>query len=87
MKDEIIRRTETLRKPSGKKPGGQEGHKSHKLSCVATPDEVVDDAPSYCANCGGLLADAERVPDYVTQVVSISELKLSALCNSCLTGA
>ena len=25
MKDEIVRRTKTLRKPSGKKPGGQEG--------------------------------------------------------------
>ena len=34
MKDEIVRRTKTLRKPSGKKPGGQEGHKGHKLSCI-----------------------------------------------------
>lgn len=75
MKDEIIRRTKTLRKPSGKKPGGQEGHKGHKLSCVAAPDEVIDDVPSYCTNCGESLADAERVLDYVSQVVSIPELK------------
>ena len=27
MKDEIIRRTRSLRKPSGKKPGGQKGTK------------------------------------------------------------
>ena len=47
MKDEIVRRTKTLRKPSGKKPGAQQGHKGHKLSCIATPDEVVDDIPSY----------------------------------------
>ena len=75
MKDEIVRRTKTLRKPSGKKPGGQEGHKGHKLSCVDTPDEVIDDVPDYCTNCGETLADAERILDYVTQKVSITELK------------
>ena len=75
MKDEIVRRTKTLRKPSSKKPGGQSGHKGHKFSCIATPDEVIDDIPNYCTNCGDSLADAERILDYVTQVVSIPELK------------
>ena len=75
MKDEVVRRTKTLRKPSGKKPGGQEGHKGHKLSCIDTPDEVIDDVPDYCTNCGESLADAERILDYVTQKVSIPELK------------
>ena len=75
MKDEIVRRTKTLRKPSGKKPGGQHGHEGHKLSCIATPDEVVDDIPNYCTNCGETLADAERVLDHVTQVISMPELK------------
>ena len=75
MKDEIVRRTKTLRKPSGKKPCGQEGHKGHKLSCIDTPDEVIDDVPDYCTNCGKSLVDAERILDYVTQVVSIPELK------------
>ena len=42
MKDEIVRRTKTLRKPSGKKTGGQQGHKGYKLSCIANPDEVID---------------------------------------------
>ena len=75
MKDEIVRRTKTLRKPSGRKPGGQEGHDGHKLYCSYTPDEIMDDVPSYCTNCGESLADAERVLDYVTQVISIPELK------------
>lgn len=75
MKDEIVRRTKTLRKPSGKKPGGQKGHEGYKLSCSPTPDEVIDDTPNYCTNCGESLADTERVLDYVTQVVSIPELK------------
>lgn len=75
MKDEIVRRTKTLRKPSGKKPGGQAGHKGCKLSCIDTPDEIVDDIPNYCTNCSESLVDAERILDYVTQVVSIPELK------------
>ena len=60
---------------SSKKPGGQSGHKGHKLSCIATPNEVIDDIPNYCTNHGDSLADAERILDYVTQVVSIPELK------------
>ena len=75
MSDEILRRTKTLRRSTGKKPGGQAGHKGHKLSCIDTPDEVVDDIPNYCTNCGESLAEAERILDYVTQVVSIPELK------------
>ena len=75
MKDEIVRRTKTLRKPSGKKPGGQNGHEGRKLSRSSTPDEVIDDIPNFCTNCSESLADAERVLDYVTQVVSIPELK------------
>lgn len=75
IEDEIVRRTKTLRKSSGKKPGGQVGHKGHKLSCIDTPDEIVDDIPNYCTNCSESLADAERILDYVTQVVSIPDIK------------
>ena len=75
IEDEIVRRTKTLRKSSGKKPGGQVGHKGHKLSCIDTPDEIVDDVLNYCTNCGESLADAERILDYVTQVVSIPDIK------------
>ena len=75
MKDEVVRRTKTLRKPSGKKPGGQEGHEGHKLSLSSFPNEIIEDVPSTCTNCGDSLEDAERVLDYVTQVVSLPELK------------
>ena len=75
MKDEVVRRTRSLRKPSGKRPGGQKGHDGHKLSCASVPDEIIDEEPNYCTRCGETLSDAERVLDYVTQVISIPELK------------
>lgn len=51
MKDKIVRRTKSLRKPSGKKPGGQEGYDGHKPSFSPSPDEIIDDTPDYCTNC------------------------------------
>ena len=38
IEDEIVRRTKTLRKSSGKKSSGQVGHKGHKLTCIDTPN-------------------------------------------------
>ncbi|WP_425596814.1 IS66 family transposase [Segatella buccae] len=75
MKDEVVRRTRSLRKSSGKRPGGQKGHDGHKLSCSSVPDEIIDEVPNYCTRCGESLSDAERVLDYVTQVIFIPELK------------
>ena len=75
MKDEAIRRTKTLRKPTGRKPGGQKGHEGSTLKMTQTPDETEDIAASYCTRCGASLEDCERILDYVTQVVSIPDMK------------
>ena len=65
-----------LRKQSDKKVGGQEGHEGKTLILSTTPDETVDEIPNYCTECGTSLDDTERILDYVTQVISIPELKL-----------
>ena len=75
MKDEAVRRTKTLRKPTGRKPGGQEGHEGSTLKMTQAPDETEDIAANYCTKCGASLEDCERILDYVTQVVSIPDLK------------
>lgn len=75
LKAEVIRRTKTLRKQTGKKVGGQKGHKGCTLQSSSTPDETIDIFPDYCTKCGSPLEDGERVLDYITQVVSIPELK------------
>lgn len=75
IKEETIRRTKALRKPSGKKPGGQSGHEGNTLKKTDRPDMTEDVSPSYCSRCGATLEDCERILDYVTQEVSIPDLK------------
>ena len=59
--DGLKRKTKSLRTKSGKKPGGQLGHRGETLHLVAVPDEVVEHRPSHCPQCQTPLADAEVV--------------------------
>jgi len=45
-------KTQSLRTPSGKKPGGQPGHEGTTLKMTDTPDVTVEHKPNYCACCG-----------------------------------
>jgi transposase len=45
------KRSRSQRRKSGKKPGGQLGHRGETLRLVATPDEVVEHRPTVCAEC------------------------------------
>jgi transposase len=45
-------RVSSLRERSGKKPGGQKGHKGETLQQVTDPDDVVNHYPPACSVCG-----------------------------------
>jgi len=45
------KRPRSQRQKSGKKPGGQLGHRGETLRLVATPDELVEHRPAVCATC------------------------------------
>jgi transposase len=49
--DGLGRKTKSLRRRSGKKPGGQLGHRGETLHLVATPDAVVEHRPAAGAQC------------------------------------
>lgn len=51
----------SLRRRSGRKPGGQEGHGGARLDRVAVPDASVEHPPECCEECGRDLAGAESV--------------------------
>src|SRR5258708_6676340 len=59
--DGLARKTTSLRKRSGRKLGGQLGHRGETLRLVAVPDEVVEHRPPVCAACQEALDDEAAV--------------------------
>ena len=49
--DRFVRKQKSLRKPSGKKPGGQAGHQGKTLQFSSAPDEIVVHAVERCQHC------------------------------------
>jgi transposase len=69
----------SLRRPSGRKPGGQPGHGGSHLAQVAAPDEIVDHVPAVCGGCGRSLESAVAVGDRARQVFDLPEIRLSTV--------
>ena len=51
----------SLRRQSGRKPGGQPGHPGSTLALVANPNERLRHEPGPCSGCGADLAGAPEV--------------------------
>jgi len=49
--DGLARKTRSLRRRSGKKPGGQIGHRGETLRLVAMPDAAMQHWPAICLRC------------------------------------
>lgn len=71
--------TKSLRRPSGRKPGGQPGHDGGHLAQVAAPDEIVDHLPAICGGCQRSLEDAFVVGHQARQVFDLPEIQLSTV--------
>ena len=67
---------QSLRRPSGREPGGQPGHRGEHLAQVEVPDEIIEHLPSVCAGCHGDLHDAVEVASVWRQVFDLPEIRL-----------
>ena len=66
----------SLRRPSGRKPGGQPGHGGATLTAIADPDGVVWHSPACCAGCGARLDCAPVEGCERRQVFDLPEIQL-----------
>jgi transposase len=65
LKGQAIRRTRSLREPSGRPMGGQPGHKGSTIQMRETPDTVEKHVPEYCSHCGLSL---KALPEKVSEI-------------------
>jgi len=66
----------SLRRASGRRPGGQPGHRGATLMQVADPDEVIVHAPGVCAGCGAELGVGDVEGIERRQVFDLPEITL-----------
>ena len=65
----------SLRRPSGRRPGGQDGHAGSHLARIAVPDEVVVHVAERCERCHEPLVGAP-LGRIARQVFDLPEIRL-----------
>lgn len=80
--DGLSKKSQSLRQPSGRKPGGQSGHGGSTLKLVRDPDVILEHPlASHCNRCGaalsapaeGLITVRRQVFDLLQPVLQVTE--------------
>lgn len=84
-------RNQSLREKTGKKPGGQFGHKGTTLQMSEQPDKIIKHSPCVCEQCGRLLNPANEQFIEKRQIVDIPPIKAihtehQTYCKTCTCG-
>lgn len=70
-----IKQTNSLRKSSGKKPGGQVGHKGSTLKMRDMADFTEKHFPSVCDNCGSSLSELSATFSGRRQIIDLPKIE------------
>lgn len=70
---------QSLRLKTGRKPGGQPGHKGCTLKRIEKPDELIIDVPRICNACSSGLSEAENAGYETRQVLDIPPLQIHCI--------
>lgn len=70
---------QSLRQKSGRKPGGQKGHRGQTLKPVETPHAIVPHGVSVCTGCGHDLSDVPVTDVQKRQVFELPPLQLEVI--------
>ena len=66
----------SLRTRTGKRSGGQKGHRGDTLRQVAEPDRIVEHAARQCAHCQALLSAGSKIGEEKRQVFDLPQKPL-----------
>jgi transposase len=85
------KRTRSLRRPSGRRVGGQPGHAGHTLRLTQRPQRVITHNPTKCSYCSESLAGTRGTSVERRQVIELVPAKLRVIehraevvrCTSC----
>src|SRR5208282_833375 len=80
--------SKNLRIKTGRKSGGQAGHKGSTLQMRETPDNIIDYNPDYCSDCGADLQQEtpalhERKQEVVIPVVQAQYIEHRSYSKTC----
>lgn len=71
-----VRRTRSLRQRTGRKAGGQLGHRGSTRALRPDPDHLVTHAPAACHACGAALAEASTTKVERRQFIEVPPVRL-----------